>query len=133
SCGTRFALGGAAVALLAASAPAPRSDLRIPIAVFEDAGIARSAEPIVVGIPLPAEAGVLDPAALRLEDATGRTLPAQFWVLARWDAAPGDATAPVRWALLRAVANLPAGGPAALTVRGGRPGSAPPDLSRERS
>lgn len=58
-------------------------DFRIPIWVQEEHGIARSQEPVRLGVPLP-KGLIHDPATVRLTDQTGESLPFQGYALAFW-------------------------------------------------
>src|SRR5579859_60813 len=125
SCGTRLLALLVGVCCLGSAersatplAPHARVDLRIPVTLFEDAGVARRA-PVEFGLPLPLSAQVLDVRSLEIEGPTGAAVPVQATVLSRWDAPPGDGAAPIRWALLRTRADLPAGGTTVIQVRHG--------------
>ncbi|MEI6210958.1 MAG: hypothetical protein WCR06_04965 [bacterium] len=64
--------------------------------VVEDAGVARPGGWVRNGVPVAREWGWTNPAALRLRDAAGVLVPAQFEVLGRW--AGGVASAqPIQW------------------------------------
>jgi len=110
----------AAVILLPALAPAqveqPKPHLRIPLTVrtFD----ARPAPPVAVwtGVPLP-RAAVADAGALRLIDAGGKAVPAQFDVEARWT----DGS--VKWVL---VSFIPPPPPRPRRGRRRPPANAPP-------
>ncbi len=86
------------------------SGLDVPLTVRETAGVARTLEPVTSGVPIPRRANLIDLARLRLLDANGKPVPAQFTPLARWGGAPGEATQPVRWLLLDFQASMPANG-----------------------
>jgi hypothetical protein len=51
------------------------------------------------GIPLPRSLGLTDPRRFAILGPDGRAVPADFQVLARWNAGLGDAVAPVQWVL----------------------------------
>jgi hypothetical protein len=82
--------------------PAPHAptDLNVPVRVYNPLDVARTDQPVTSGVPLPRDLGIADPARLRLVDARGDPVPAQFTPLARWGAALGDNTAPIRWVLV---------------------------------
>jgi hypothetical protein len=84
--------------------------LSIPISVAETDGIARAAEPVSAGIPLPREAvfGVGD---LALVDADGSAIPAQFQVSARWP----DGS--IKWILVEFKATVETGRTAVFELR----------------
>ncbi len=86
------------------------SGLDVPLTVRETAGVARAQEPVTSGVPIPRSASLVDLARLRLLDANGKPVAAQFTPLARWGGAPGDATKPVRWLLLDFQASVTANG-----------------------
>jgi hypothetical protein len=92
------------LALLAcrlAAVPAPaRSPSSIPLTVQETAGVAREGEVVANGIPLPRSLDLRDPARLAVVDPAGRPVPAQFDVLARWNAGREDGRAPIEWLLV---------------------------------
>ena len=68
--------------------------------VRENAGIARNAEVVRSGVPLPRSLNVLGTGRLAILDASGAPVPAEFEVTARWNAGKSDATAPVQWLLV---------------------------------
>ncbi|MEA2602902.1 MAG: hypothetical protein QOF89_3894 [Acidobacteriota bacterium] len=126
-----------AVAAAAPASPAPGAPSRVPLAVRETAGIGRADEVVRSGIPLPRTLGLHDPAGLTVVDPSGKPVPAEFRVLARWNAGRDDATAPVQWLLVAFPATVPAHGNAVYTlVTDGSAGKNPPPphplrLSRE--
>ncbi|HEY0514528.1 MAG TPA: fibronectin type III domain-containing protein [Thermoanaerobaculia bacterium] len=81
----------------AATVPVP-SQLRFN--VRETAGVARSAEVVRSGVPLPRSLNVLGTGQLAVVDASGAPVPAEFEVTARWNAGKSDPTAPVQWLLV---------------------------------
>jgi hypothetical protein len=90
------------------------------LTVRETAGVARQGEVLRSGIPLPRALGVRDTSRLAVVDASGRPVPADFRVLARWNAGLAERDAPIQWVLVAFPATVPAGGSAAyrLTVDG---------------
>jgi hypothetical protein len=86
--------------------------LRIDLAIEEPAGVARDAEPVTVGIPLP-DGSVRDPATLWIADGGGRRVAAQTRVLERWP----DGSA--RWVLVDFLAGIGARETVAYTLRQG--------------
>jgi hypothetical protein len=122
-----------------ASTPTPGAPTRVPLTVRETAGIARSGEVVRSGVPLPRSLGLRDPAGLAVVDAAGRPVPAEFRVLARWNAGRDDAAAPIQWLLVGFPASVPARGSAVYTlVADGSAGKNPPPaaplkLTREGS
>ncbi|HKV07347.1 MAG TPA: hypothetical protein VJ725_04350 [Thermoanaerobaculia bacterium] len=85
------------------------SPVRVPLTVRETAGVSRAGEIVRSGVPLPRSLGVRDVRALAVVDAAGRPVPADFQVLARWNAGKDDAAAPVQWLLVSFPATVPAG------------------------
>jgi len=86
--------------------------LNVPLTVRETTGVARNDESVTSGVPIPSSLNLTDLSVLRLLDASGRPVPAQFIPLARWAGAPGDTSKPVRWLLVDFQASLPANGTA---------------------
>ena len=100
---------------------------RIPLAVRETAGVARAGEVVRSGLPLPRALGVRDPRALAVAGPDGKAVPAEFHVLARWNAGKDDAAAPVQWLLVVFPATVAAHGTATYTlVADGSAGTNPP-------
>jgi PcRGLX-like N-terminal RIFT barrel domain/Beta-L-arabinofuranosidase, GH127 catalytic domain len=106
------------VAAAMGSARASAPSLAVPLTVSETAGVRRRAFPTTAGVPLP-------PGVVRsieqvwLADPAGRPTLVQAEPLERWP----DGS--VRWLLLDFLADVPAGGHATYTLRGG-PSRAPP-------
>ena len=99
-------LRNAAIALATALSMAPAAGaLDVELKVAETAGVARVAKPCHSGVPLPPGA-VSDDAKLRLLNAAGKPVPAQFRVLSRRDA--GD----IAWVAVSFLADVPANGSA---------------------
>lgn len=90
---------------------APQADgpLNLPLQVGNPLPAAPLRAPVTAGVPLPQSLGLTDAATLRLVDAGGNPLAAQFTPLARWGAAPDDAAAPIRWLLVDFQVALQAG------------------------
>lgn len=70
------------------------------LTVRETAGVTRSAEVVRSGIPLPRSANVTGTDRLAIVDANGVAVPAEFRILARWNAGLNVAAAPVQWLLI---------------------------------
>ena len=106
--------------LVCASAPAA---LRVPLTVTEPVGTARENEPVTVGVPL-ARGAVKDVGTLRLLDAAGGPVPAQFRVLTRyWKGVEGPKDAwfangdgSIKWALVDLQATVATRGKAAFVL-----------------
>ncbi len=112
------------------SRPAPGVPTRIPLTVRETAGVARSGEVVRSGVPLPRSLGVRDPRALAVLGPDGKPVPAEFHVLARWNAGRDDAAAPIQWALVVFPATAAAHGATTYTlVADGSAGANPPPPS----
>jgi hypothetical protein len=110
-----------------AATPAAGTPTRIPLAVRETAGVARAGEVVRSGVPLPRALGVRDPRSLAVVGADGKPVPAEFHVLARWNAGKDDAAAPVQWVLVIFPASVAARGSAVYTlVADGSAGPNPP-------
>jgi hypothetical protein len=110
--------------------PAPGVPTRIALAVRETAGVARAGEVVRSGVPLPRALGVRDPRALVVLGSDGKPVPAEFHVLARWNAGKNDAAAPVQWVLVVFPATVAARGTATYTlVADGSAGANPPPPS----
>jgi hypothetical protein len=62
--------------------------------------VARTGEVVRSGIPLPRSLNVTSASSLAVTDANGVAVPAQFRVLARWNAGLNVATAPIQWVLV---------------------------------
>jgi hypothetical protein len=78
----------------------PASPVRIRLEVRETAGVARRGEVVRSGVPLPRTLGVRDPARLAVVDGDGKPVPAQFEILARWNAGLSETAVPVQWLLV---------------------------------
>jgi hypothetical protein len=100
--------------------------IRIPLTVRETAGVGRAGEVLRSGVPLPRSLGVRDVRILAVVDAQGRAVPAEFVVLARWNAGKDDAAAPIQWLLVAFPATVAAGKSAAYTLVAGEGNPAPP-------
>jgi hypothetical protein len=94
-----------------AGAPAGVAGSRggIPLTVQETAGVARSGEVVANGVPLPRALAALDTGRFAVVDPAGRPVPAEFTVLARWNAGRDDAKAPIQWLLVAFPATVGAG------------------------
>ncbi|HOX05647.1 MAG TPA: hypothetical protein PK280_04520 [Planctomycetota bacterium] len=104
-------------AVLLGPSLAAAGELSVKLNLTERAGVARTAEPVSGGVPLPAGA-IKDVSELAVLDAAGKPVPAQFAVLNRhWDS---DGKPP-KWVLVSFQADVPASGKAAYTlVTGGK-------------
>ena len=97
----------------------PAAALEVKLTVEERLGVARSAEPVTSGVPLPRGA-LKDAAELRLFDASGKAVPAQFGIANHW-----WQDGSIKWLHLDFQASVPAKGKAAYVLRDGSAGPAP--------
>lgn len=91
----------------------------VPLEIRDNSGVARRDWPVTTGVPLPVGV-VQDVGQLRLTDAAGREVPAQFTVLSRYGARDNS----LRWVLLDFQADLPANGEMTVHLRNDRPAQA---------
>lgn len=99
----------------------------LTLTVRETAGIARSGEVVRSGVPLPRSLNLRSPNTLTLVDAAGIPVPAEFQVLARWNAGLNDTSAPIQWLLVTFPASVTANGSATYrVVTDGSAGPNPP-------
>jgi len=116
--------GGGGTTTTTTPPPAPTA---IDLAVRETAGVARSGEVATAGVPLPRNANVTSTGMLRVTTVSGQPVPAQFDVLARWNAPLTASAAPIQWVLVSFPATVNAntsGGYRLVLAGGGNP--APP-------
>jgi hypothetical protein len=120
--------------------PAPTS-LNVPLRIDNPLKVARTGEPVTSGVPLPRDLGLTDPDRLRLVDAAGTPVPAQFTPLARWGGSaglttggsaglttggpPDDDRAPIRWVLIDFQATVGPQDTADYFLQEGGPGPVP--------
>ena len=98
------AIATAVVGLVLAAGFAAGAPLEVKLTVEESAGVAREAEPVSGGVPLP-HGLVKDAAQVKLLDAAGKEVPAQFSAINRW----GD-DGSIMWLLVQSSATVPAKG-----------------------
>ena len=91
----------------------------VPLQIRDNSGVARRDWPVTTGVPLPVGV-VRDVGQLRLTDAAGREIPAQFSVLSRYGARDNS----LRWVLLDFQVDVPANGEVTLQLRNDRPAQA---------
>ena len=80
----------------------------MPLRVVENSQVAREAETVSSGVPLPREFGICNAGVLGVFDAENREIPAQFTVLSRWFGRPDDSTRPIKWVLVTFQADMDA-------------------------
>jgi hypothetical protein len=68
--------------------------------VQETTGVARVDEVVRSGVPLARSLNILDTDQLTIVDGNDTPVPAEFQVLARWDAGQANASAPIQWLLV---------------------------------
>src|SRR5713226_7335121 len=73
---------------------------KVELTVRDDVGMNRTSEPVTSGIPIPIGQNLNDVTNLRVLTDTGRVIPAQFTVLARWNGLPTDKGKPIQWVLV---------------------------------
>ncbi len=89
------------------SAPVPS---QLILTVRETAGVARSGEVVRSGIPIPRSLNLRGTGSLAVVDASGKAVPAEFLVTARWNTGKDNTAAPIQWLLVTF--------PASVSVRG---------------
>jgi len=112
------------LALLIAQ-PALGQSVNVRLQIYNPASAARVSEPVTSGLPLPRSLNLTQASRLRLVDAAGRAIPAQFTSLARWGGAPASGTAPIRWVLADFQTSVGAGQTTTCYLRDGGPGPQP--------
>ena len=105
----------------------PAVPAELELTVRETAGVARTAEVLRSGVPLPRSLDIRDVTGLAVVDAAGTPVPAEFRVLARWHAAKSDSSAPIQWLLVAFSSSVSANGSEAYRlVLDGAAGPNPP-------
>ena len=99
--------------------PLPAAALEVNLTVEERLGVQRTNEPVTSGVPLP-KGAVENTDGLRLLDAAGRPVPAQFSVANRWW---DDGS--IKWLHVDFQASVPAGETATYVLRDGAAAPAP--------
>lgn len=110
--------------------------LEAPIKLFERGGVARQADPVSVGVPIPRGA-LTGTDKLCVKDPAGNKIPAQFKVTAWWwpTAKYPDKEKSIRWVLVDFQADVPPNGTAVyrLADEGGNPAPKTPVRTSRRS
>ena len=106
----RLSLCSVILLIAAGAQPAwpPAQPSSLLLTVRENAGIARTTEIVRTGVPLPRNLNVTSIANLAVADALGQTVPAQFRILARWNAGLSVTSAPIQWLMVIFPATVPA-------------------------
>jgi hypothetical protein len=81
---------------------------KLMLTVRETAGIARTGEVVRSGIPMPRSLNLRGTGSLAVVDSTGKAVPADFEITARWNAPLSDTSAPIQWLLVSFPATVPA-------------------------
>src|SRR5687768_17561807 len=76
------------------------ADADMLLRVRDTAGAGRTGEVVRSGVPVSRASALFSTENLRVVDANGVAVPAQFKVLARWNAGRGDTSAPIQWLLV---------------------------------
>ncbi|MGH9630809.1 MAG: hypothetical protein ACRD7E_21050, partial [Bryobacteraceae bacterium] len=97
----------------------------VPLTVEETAGVARKAESITFGVPLPRGA-LREVSQLRLYDPEGNVVPAAFRVANRWWDEAQTQVAPIQWIHGDFFADVPAGGRVVYRLRNSGVPAVPP-------
>jgi hypothetical protein len=106
----------------------PAQPSQLILTVRETAGIARTGEIVRTGIPLPRSLNVTSTASLAVVNALGQPVPAQFRILARWNAGRSVTSASIQWLMVIFAASVPANQSATfrLVFDGSNPAPATP-------
>ena len=104
----RLSLAVLLTATTARAAWPPPQPASLELTVRENAGIARTNEVIRSGLPLPRSLNVQSTTGLAVVDGLGQLVPAQFRILARWNAGLSVTTAPIQWLLVIFPSTVPA-------------------------
>lgn len=92
---------------LATTVPVPS---KLMLTVRETAGVARTNEVVRSGVPMPRSLNLRGTGSLAVVDSSGKAVPADFEITARWNAPLSDTTAPIQWMLVSFPATVPARG-----------------------
>lgn len=100
----------------------------IPVEVREQHGIARQHELVSLSVPLAETAAIHGTLSLKLTDAAGMEVPAQWRVLTRWRGVPGDVSRPIKFALVKFFVDLAPNQAKDFRIRPRLPADGPPAL-----
>lgn len=105
--------------LFAATASAawpPPLPSQLLLTVRENAGIARTSEVVRSGVPIPRSLNLTSTVGLAIVSGSGALVPAEFRILARWNAGLAVTSAPIQWLLVTFAATVAANGTATYRV-----------------
>jgi hypothetical protein len=88
----------------------------LAVRVRDTAGVARNGEVVRSGIPIPRALNLRSTAGLAVVDSGATAIPAQFHILARWNAGLSDVSAPIQWLLVFFPATVAANGTSAYRL-----------------
>ncbi|MCG2796391.1 MAG: DUF5719 family protein, partial [Actinomycetia bacterium] len=88
----------------------------------ERSGVARQSEPATSGVPLAKAHDIKSTGGLKVVDAGGKEVPAQFEVTSRWGGGPADGGLPIRWLLVDFQASVAANGSSVYHLQEGGSG-----------
>ncbi|HEX3126087.1 MAG TPA: fibronectin type III domain-containing protein [Thermoanaerobaculia bacterium] len=89
---------------------------KLVLTVRETAGIARTNEVVRSGVPMARSLNLRATGGFAVLDASGKTVPADFEITARWNAPLADTSAPIQWMLVSFPATVAARGSAIYRV-----------------
>lgn len=90
--------------LILVAKPISAASLDIPLTIRNSTSVSRHHTAITSGVVLPRSANITTAQQLQVVDNTGKIVPTQFTVLARWGGEVKDNTKPIKWVLLDLVA-----------------------------
>lgn len=94
----------------------PSLPAQLLLTVRENAGIARTGEIVRSGVPIPRSLNVTTTAGLAVVDGSATLVPAEFRILARWNAGLAVTSAPIQWLLVAFPATVAANSSATYRV-----------------
>ena len=120
--------------LQAAWPPSMPDASQLFLEVDETANIERGGEIVTSGVPLPRSFGITSTAGLAVVNGSNQAIPAEFRILARWNAGLDQTTAPIQWLLISFPAGVVAGGTLSYRlVVDGSVANPPPPVSLQLS
>ncbi len=94
----------------------PPTPTQLLMEVRETAGVARTSEVVRSGVPLPRSLMLTGTQGLAVVDGANKLVPAEFQVLARWNAGKNETGAAIQWLLVSFPATVVANGRAAYRL-----------------